>query len=70
VTCKHCQRPITLCPDKADGCTVRCLHDHPARPSDPPMATRRRKCRGWQHADGWHMCDPAASHKILAEAAS
>jgi hypothetical protein len=69
MTCIHCGQPVTPCPDTAGGCTVRCLHDHPVRWSDPPIATRRRPCLGWQHLDGWHICDPSASHKIMAEVA-
>lgn len=64
MTCINCGQPVTPCPDAADGCTVRCLHERPRLPS------RRQRCQGWQHLDGWHICDPSAGHKVMAEVAA
>ena len=69
MSCTHCRRLILPCnlALPGDPCTVRCLHDHPVLPSDPPLATPRVACPGWVHEDGWHMCDPALSHTAMAE---
>jgi hypothetical protein len=53
---------------------VRCLHDHPVlEPGEyaGPLQLSGPKlvCLGWTHTgerDGWHLCDPYASHAIMA----
>jgi hypothetical protein len=61
VTCS-CGQAIVPCTQGTPSgpCTVRCLHERPHLPS------RRRPCTGWVHGDGWHLCDPSASHAKMA----
>jgi hypothetical protein len=58
-----CGKVVLACTASLPGdpCMVRCLHERPRLPS------RKLPCRGWVHADGWHLCDPSISHSKMAE---
>jgi hypothetical protein len=59
--CRHCGKQVFPC-SEGTGCRVACLHS----PLTVPPALRV-PCTGWRHKGGWHMCDPAADHALLAQ---
>lgn len=66
-----CGQPVVRCPIAA--CKI-VYHSYTADPDfpvngRPNQPSRPMRCKGWVHASGWHMCDPADDHTLLAEAA-